>query len=154
MLGGYHSLGPGGYTGTPLGDALPVKLGGRELGQFTEKFLPVLTPDGAHHPIFANIAGFFPTRQGGAKMPGLPPLDGCTRIEAARPGATVLATLPSELGEMPVLAVQPFDRGRSRRSRPTPRGSGSRGRRRSARIPLSCVSGGRWFAGWPVEPKR
>ncbi len=113
MLGGYHSLGPGGYTGAPLGDALPLKLGGRELGQYTESFLPVLTPDGSHHPIFANIAGFFPTRQGGAKTPGLPPLDGCTRVEAARPGATVLATLPSEAGEMPVLAVQPLDRGRS-----------------------------------------
>ena len=67
MLGGYHSLGPGGYAGTPLGDALPLKLGGRELGQFTEPFLPVLTPDGVRHPIFANIAGFFPTRQGGGE---------------------------------------------------------------------------------------
>jgi len=112
MLGGYHSLGPGGYTNTPLGDALPLKLGGRQLGQYTEAFLPVLTPDGVRHPIFANIAAFFPTRQGGAKTPGLPPLDGCTRVEAARPGATVLATLPSEAGEMPVLAVQPLDRGR------------------------------------------
>ena len=24
MLGGYHSLGPGGYSGAPLGNALPV----------------------------------------------------------------------------------------------------------------------------------
>ncbi len=113
MLGGYHSLGPGGYTGTALGVVLPVKLGGRELGQYTASFLPLLTPDGSHHPIFANIAGFFPTRQGDAKTPGLPPLDGCTRVEAARPGATVLATLPAEAGEMPVLAVQPLERGRT-----------------------------------------
>jgi uncharacterized membrane protein len=112
MLGGYHSLGPGGYTGTPLGDALPLKLGGRELGQYTEAFLPVLTPDGVRHPIFANIAGFFPTRQGVATTPGLPPLDGCTRVAGARPGATVLAVVPSEAGDMPVLAVQPLDRGR------------------------------------------
>ena len=27
MLGGYHSLGPGGYAGTPLGDILPVRAG-------------------------------------------------------------------------------------------------------------------------------
>jgi uncharacterized membrane protein len=113
MLGGYHSLGPGGYAGTPLGDALPLKLGGRDVGQYNESFLPVLTPDGSHHPIFANIAGFFPTRQGEAKTPGLPPLEGCTRVEAARPGATILATLPSEAGDMPVLAVQPLDRGRT-----------------------------------------
>ncbi|KKK94476.1 hypothetical protein LCGC14_2682480, partial [marine sediment metagenome] len=51
MLGGYHSLGPGGYEGTPLGDVLPVFLGSREIGQFTEPFLPTLTPDGIDHPI-------------------------------------------------------------------------------------------------------
>jgi hypothetical protein len=112
MLGGYHSLGPGGYTDTPLGAALPVELGGRKLGQFTEPVLPVLTPEGVRHPIFANIGDFFPTRQGGPASPGLPPLDGCTRVERARPGASVLATLPAAAGSMPVLAVQPLDRGR------------------------------------------
>ncbi len=120
MLGGYHSLGPGGYTDTPLGVALPVELGGRELGQFTQPVLPVLTPEGVRHPIFANIGDFFPTRQGGPAAPGLPPLDGCTRVGRARPGASVLATLappgPPPLqwrgDEMPVLAVQPLDRGR------------------------------------------
>jgi uncharacterized membrane protein len=110
-LGGYHSLGPGGYTGSPLGDALPVRLGGREIGQCTEPFLPTLTPEGLRHPIFANIGPFFPTGQGEAKSAGLPPLDGCTRVEAARPGASVLAVLPAEKS-MPVLAVQPLDRGR------------------------------------------
>ena len=70
MLGGYHSLGPGGYAGTPLGRILPVTLGSREIGQITEPFLPVLTPEGARHPIFANIADFFPTQQGKPKMPG------------------------------------------------------------------------------------
>ena len=33
MLGGYHSLGPGGYAGTPLAAALPVELGDRQIGQ-------------------------------------------------------------------------------------------------------------------------
>ena len=113
MLGGYHSLGPGGYGGTPLGQALPVVPGGREIGQATEQFLPTLTPDGARHPIFANIAGFFPTVQGPAKMPGLPLLDGCTKVEAARPSATVLARLSAEATSMPVLAVQPLDKGRT-----------------------------------------
>ena len=75
-----------------------MELGGREIGQFTEPFLPVLTPDGVRHPIFANIAGFFPTRQGAAENAGLPPLDGCTRVEGARPGATVLATLAGRSG--------------------------------------------------------
>lgn len=113
MLGGYHSLGPGGYAGTPLGDALPVVLGSREVGQVTEPFLPTLTPEGARHPIFANIVDFFPTQQSAAKMGGLPPLDGCTRIESAKPGATILATLTPEEQSMPVLAVQPLDKGRT-----------------------------------------
>ena len=116
MLGGYHGLGPGGYAGTPLGEILPAQLGDREIGQVTEPFLPKLTPDGNHHPIFANIADFFPTATGDAKQGGLPELDGCTRVSTARPGATVLATCPIEMtaqGEMPVLAIQPVDEGRT-----------------------------------------
>jgi uncharacterized membrane protein len=113
MLGGYHSLGPGGYAGTPLGRILPIALGGREIGQVTEAFLPVLTPEGARHPIFANIAGFFPTQQGKARIAGLPLLDGCTRVEGPRPGASLLAVFSSESGAMPVLAVQPVDKGRA-----------------------------------------
>ncbi len=113
MLGGYHTLGPGGYGETPLGQVLPVELGKRDVGQSTDPFLPRLTPEGARHQIFTNIANFFPTQQGGAKTAGLPPLDGCTRVEAARPSATLLAVNPTESGFMPVLAVQPLDHGRT-----------------------------------------
>jgi len=112
MLGGYHSLGPGGYGGSPLGRVLPVEPGDREIGQMTDSFLPVLTPEGVHHPIFANIADFFPTRQAGPKRGGLPLLEGCTRVEGAQPGATVLAATGPAEDAMPVLAVQPLDRGR------------------------------------------
>ncbi len=112
MLGGYNSLGPGGYTGTELGDLLPVRLGGRDIGQMTDPFLPVLTPEGARHPIFANIADFFPTARAPAKEAGLPPLDGCTRVEGAKPTATVLATLDATEQSMPVLAVHPVEKGR------------------------------------------
>ena len=79
MLGGYHSLGPGGYGQTPLGQALPAILGGKDIGQATDAFWPVLTPEGDRHPIFANIGEFFPTQAGDAKTAGLPALDGCTR---------------------------------------------------------------------------
>ena len=99
MLGGYHSLGPGGYGGTPLGDVLPVALGSREIGPVTDPFLPLLTPDGMHHPIFANIAGFFPTPQGPPKIAGLPPLG---RLHARRPARgrapRVLATVSGRGG--------------------------------------------------------
>ena len=113
MLGGYHSLGPGGYDGTPLGNVLPVALGGRQAGQITDSFLPLLTPAGAHHPIFTNIASFFPTAQAPAKTLGLPGLDGCTRVQSAKPGASVLALSPAAQGSLPILAVQPLDRGRT-----------------------------------------
>ena len=113
MLGGYHSLGPGGYAGTPLGEILPALLGDREIGQVTDPFLPTLSPDGAQHPIFANIADFFPTESGEPNVAGLPPLFGCTRVGPARPGATVLATCPLDADQPPVLAVQPVDDGRT-----------------------------------------
>lgn len=112
MLGGNHSLGPGGYAGTPLGEILPVVLGDRQIGQVTEPSLPTLTPDGTHHPILANIADFFPSTQGPAKIAGLPPLSGYTRVRQA-PGGTVLARLSAQPDSMPVLAVQPVGDGRT-----------------------------------------
>lgn len=113
MLGGYHSLGPGGYADTPLGRILPVVLGSRNIGQINEPLLPVLTPEGVRHPIFANISGFFPSQQGKQKVIGLPPLDGCTRVEGVRPGASVLATQSADTSSMPILAIQPVGKGRS-----------------------------------------
>ncbi|MFO0892561.1 MAG: glutamine amidotransferase [Isosphaeraceae bacterium] len=112
-FGGYHGLGPGGYGGTAIEAVLPVECGGREVGQLTDPFLPVLTPSGKDHPIFANIARFFPTSGGPAVAAGLPPLDGCVRVKGPRPGALVLATHPGGDGKMPVLAVQPAGKGRA-----------------------------------------
>ena len=120
MLGGYHSLGPGGYTGSPIGENLPVILGNREIGQYTEPFMPKLTPDGTASTVFANIADFFPSSLGPATKEGLPMLAGCTKILSLRPGATVLATCPGSKvlvsgGEvdMPVLATLPVGEGRT-----------------------------------------
>ncbi len=113
MLGGYHSLGPGGYEGTAIGELAPVVLGSRDIGQVTDSFLPLLTPEGARHPVFANIASFFPTQAGEAKTTGLPNLEGCTRVAGAKPGATVLAVCPTDVNKMPVLATQPVGKGLS-----------------------------------------
>ncbi|MDR3197696.1 MAG: hypothetical protein LBU34_07475 [Planctomycetaceae bacterium] len=121
MLGGYHSLGPGGYDGTPIGKVLPVIVGGREIGQFSEEFLPKLTPDGISSNIFANISAFFPSTSETAMKDGLPMLAGCTRVQTSNPAATIFATCPAvrvpgpgggEI-EMPVLAAQPVDQGRT-----------------------------------------
>ena len=113
MLGGYHGLGPGGYAQTTLGKILPVELGDRNVGQITESFLPRLTPEGVRHPIFANIDQFFPTAAADPREAGLPLLQGCTRIVAARPAATVLAVCPVAEGAPPMLAVGPVDAGRA-----------------------------------------
>jgi len=113
MLGGYRSLGPGGYANTPIGQILPVELGDREIGQMTDPFLPELTPDGRQHPIFANIARFFPNPGSTSQEQQLPPLDGCTRVGIARAPATVLAVCPLATEKMPVLATMPVERGRT-----------------------------------------
>ena len=112
-FGGYHSLGPGGYGGTALEGILPVLTGDRNIGQITDSFLPILTPAGRDHPIFANIGKFFPTSSSPPQAPGLPPLDGCVRVKGARPGALVLATHPGADGKLPVLAVQRVGKGRA-----------------------------------------
>jgi uncharacterized membrane protein len=116
MMGGYHSLGAGGYSGTPLDEVLPVNLGSREIGQVTEPFLPFLTPDGRRHPVFAGIGGFFPNEDGAVEIAGLPALEGCVRVNQPRPAALVLAAHPVEQvgdAKLPVLTVQPFGKGRA-----------------------------------------
>ena len=112
MIGGKYSLGPGGYAGTPLGEILPMQLGGKDIGQINDPFLPQLTPEGAGHPIFANIAEYFPRKNLPARESGLPDLDGCTKVAGPKPGASVLAVNPAA-GDMPVLAVQPVEKGRT-----------------------------------------
>jgi uncharacterized membrane protein len=111
MLGGSNSLGSGGYGGTPLEAVLPVALGGRQVGQVVEPFLPALTSEGRAHPIFANIEKFFPAPGAEPKATGLPPLQGCVKVLGPRPAAQVLAVHPGD--RMPVLAVQPVGKGRA-----------------------------------------
>ena len=116
MMGGYSALGPGGYAGTPIEDILPVRLGGKEIGQEKDPFLPKLTADGATHPIFSGIGPFFVTDDRGAARP-LPPLLGCTRVGSLKPGATLLAVHPRRTGHdgkpLPLAAVQRSGTGRA-----------------------------------------
>ena len=112
-IGGYHSLGPGGYGATAMQGILPVVMGGRDAGQMTDPFLPVLTAEGRGHPIFANIDKFFPSLTSPPQKVGLPALDGCVRVRSARPGAQVLAVHPENGGSMPVLVLGQAGKGRS-----------------------------------------
>lgn len=116
MIGGYHSLGPGGYGESILQQILPVRMGTREIGQATDLFQPQLTRDGRRHPIFANIATFFGATDNSSTSASLPPLNGCVKIAGAKSGATILLvhpTLETDGKPMAVMAVQPVGKGRA-----------------------------------------
>ncbi len=74
---------------------------------------PPPAPDVLAQEYQSFYAGFFPTKGAEPKQAGLPELDGCTRVRAARPGASVLATCSVDGTDMPVLAIQPVEKGRS-----------------------------------------
>lgn len=122
MIGGTGTLGPGGYGGTVIEQMLPVMVGPRGKDrQEATPFVPRLTTEGKAHPIFAGLATFFAdaetrptTTQSGSGSP--PPLQGCVIVEAAKPGAAILAEHPTrERGGKPliVLAAQTFGSGRT-----------------------------------------
>ena len=114
MIGGQHAFGPGGYSGTPIEEALPVVCGGRNAGQEREAFSLQLTGAGKRHPIFAGIAKFF--EPGGKDGVTIPPLLGCTRVEKAKPAAEVLAVNPNRrnaAGPLIAVATGRYGSGRS-----------------------------------------
>jgi len=115
MLGGYNSLGAGGYEGTPVEEILPVQVGPRSIGQETTPFVLKLTPEGANHPIFAGTKDFF-QYQADAPAEKLPLLKGCNVMGREKPGASILAVHPDRAGPngpLIVLAVHQFGSGRA-----------------------------------------
>ena len=114
MLGGDNSFGPGGYAATPVAEILPVKVGTRDMEKVAELFDLEVTAEGAHHPIFSGIAEAFISVE---RRPDYPirQLRGFVEVLGAQPTATVLATHPQRNAgndKLPVLAVQPFGKGR------------------------------------------
>jgi uncharacterized membrane protein len=116
MLGGYHSLGPGGYERSPVEEILPVFVGARNIGQEKDPFVPKLTDAGMVHPIFEGIQEFFATPAGAAKR-DLSPLRGCVVTAGPQPGAVVLAVHPARRDPsgawLTLAAVKPFGEGRT-----------------------------------------
>jgi uncharacterized membrane protein len=115
MLGGYNSLGAGGYEGTPMEEILPVQVGPRSGGQETTPFVLKLTPEGLNHPIFAGTKDFF-QYQADAPAEKLPLLKGCNVLGREKPGASILAVHPDRSGPggpLIVLAVHQFGKGRA-----------------------------------------
>jgi hypothetical protein len=84
-------------------------MGGERDGHLEEAFVPLLTPEGRTHPVFAGCEGLF------ERLQAPPALDGANRVAGAKPGADVLAVHPKETAgdrPMPVVAVQPYGAGR------------------------------------------
>jgi len=112
ILGGRASFGAGGFRGTPLEKILPVALSNEKVIQERGEFQTLPTLDGLAHPILALASSADEIRAIWAK---LPKLEGCTKVGAVKPGATVLLhrIRPKALGDpLPVLAVQRYGKGK------------------------------------------
>lgn len=106
MLGGERSFGAGGYAGTALADALPVRLSSGD-GHDGAVFAPRPSEAGAEHPI-TRLAE--KPKENAATWAALPKLRGCNRVKGIKPNAATLLEGP---GGRPVLVVQEYGRGRS-----------------------------------------
>jgi uncharacterized membrane protein len=111
MLGGNHSLAEGGYQRTPIGEMLPVYLDRQPPAPVTGAYRLKLTREGWLQP-WVRLRTTEPDEDERlAKMPGFKALN---RIDAIKPGASVLAEVESPDGTLrPALVVQPFGRGRT-----------------------------------------
>ncbi len=105
MLGGFSTLGPGGYGDTPIAKILPVDIN-KEDAQKLDALRVVPTEDGLAH----NILAFGSADETNKVWQSLPPLSGYTRVSGVKPAARVLVKTPDDA---PVLAVQEYERGRT-----------------------------------------
>jgi uncharacterized membrane protein len=119
VLGG-RSFAQRGLSGTPLEEVLPVEMNDRRGGLARAAATPAdlaghnkvtLTADGESHPIMRIGGSAEESRKIWSAMPALA---ASAMVGGPRPGATVLAltTAPGG-GVFPVVAVQPYGRGRS-----------------------------------------
>ncbi|MBN2448416.1 MAG: hypothetical protein JXO22_16940 [Phycisphaerae bacterium] len=115
ITGGYSSYGPAGFGHSALRDVLPIEFSADPNPQIEQSFNLKLTEAGRQHAIFhltrdrVRDAAFYQA---------LPPLDGCARIAAVKPGAEVLAVNPNVAGPdgtqgLPVLVIQRVGAGRT-----------------------------------------
>ena len=117
MLGGIKAFSEGGYAGTPIEDAMPVKFlagaGGWGAGVADRTFRLTLTSEGRSHPLTQLGTGPEGNLE---RWNALPELTGYNRVGAAKPGATVLAVDPTTdaiEGSNVILALQRYGRGRA-----------------------------------------
>jgi len=116
MISGEKNFGAGGYQGSPIEKALPVYTGGLVMPLDKDEFVPLLTPEGAAHPILENLTDWFP-RAGKPAAQTLSALKGNVVVQGPKAGAQILMVHPGVAGpdgkEQIVLAVQQYGKGRS-----------------------------------------
>jgi len=108
MLAGRHGLAPGGWQNTPIAQALPVRLAGRQTERFVQRPAQAqLTVYGAQSAIARLDAD---AERNAQRWKGLPPLADYQSLGALKPGAIVLLEA-GQRNRAPLLAWQHYGRG-------------------------------------------
>jgi uncharacterized membrane protein len=111
MMGGKGSFGEGGYARTPVAEMLPVYLDRGKTEAVAADYHLKLTREGWLQP-WIRVRATEPEEQ--QRLAGMPGFHSLNRIDAIKPGASVLAEVESSAGVAhPALVVQPFGRGRA-----------------------------------------
>lgn len=111
MMGGKGSFGEGGYARTPVAEMLPVYLDRSPAEQPVSNYRLKLTREGWLQP-WIRVRSTEPDEQ--QRLADMPPFHSLNRIDAIKPGASVLAEVESSAGAAhPAMVVQPFGRGRA-----------------------------------------
>ena len=110
MLGGKDSFAEGGYDRTPVGEMLPVYLDRLSPLASEGGYRLRLTREGRLEP-WIRVRATEPEED--QRLAAMPAFHTLNRIDAIKPGASVLAELESPSGEAwPSMVMQPFGRGR------------------------------------------
>ncbi|HVX12564.1 MAG TPA: hypothetical protein VHC22_15390 [Pirellulales bacterium] len=111
MLGGPNSFGNGKYQRTPVGELLPIYLDRGSATASDDTYRLWLTREGWLQPWVRLRTTETDEQQ---RLDEMPPFKIVTQAGAIKPGASVLASVRNQGGEMlPALIVQPFGRGRA-----------------------------------------
>lgn len=114
MVGGDRSFDLGGYVGTPIEGILPLRMGAPGAKVSEDRFRPVLTEEGARHPITRLVGDL---DENATWWERLHEMDGTNVLAGAHPEATVLLEHPTlraaDGAPLPVLAVREAGRGRT-----------------------------------------
>lgn len=110
MLGGKESFGEGGYQRTQVGEMLPVYLERNVTATPADSYRLRLTKEGWLQPWVRLRSN---EQDETKRLATMPVFKTANRIDAIKPGASVLAEVEVEGGKVqPALVVQPFGRGR------------------------------------------